>query len=470
MHRYVFVIILTLSVVFMASCGKSTSSGVVVGTEEETTSLSITGTLSQANLATSLLKANTDTNVVTDVLAVSPQTGNRSCVSVEVGTDGTFSIPISSGNIWSLFFYNRYRSGFSMFSGWFRGATFDALAPNISTGAIDLETVSVDATAKVASSSKSESSILSDLDLTSDMASTLDNIDDVSGRYSNPDVDDDGLADCDQSDRNIMLDFHIRFYLPVDGTNATVSDIIDNFLSTETTTTSYSSTGVYVSYLNSFSSATSGTVNFTNSAVKVENGTTYSAGTEIDDNASDNSFGNYNSFGVNLSSDSELPSGEMVFTFGGKTVTFSNVETPSLADINAPSGRLFIFIKFDKDDPSCTSDCTLSGFGYKWLKKTSTGWTIPTLAEIGMIVADNTPNLGIRINNDQNKMITLLIPDDSLSGTIPWTASNFTLAGATSSEFENLVVTQICHIGLSYDDKMGMRYFHNISDAPGTCL
>lgn len=469
---FVCVVALTLG----SACGSSSSSstgssgsGSGSGGSGGSSGLNITGTVAAANLAISPAKAASSSSAVTDVLAVSPEASDASCVTVEVGTDGTFTLPISSGRLWALFFFNRFQTGSSMFSGWFRTPSFDALAPNVSTGDIGLGTVTVDTGTQTASSSRDDGDILTDLDLDTSTAETLNDIDDMTGRYANPDKDSDGEIDCNQTNSNFMLDFHIRYYLPVSGTNATVTDIIDNYLSTDTTTTSYSSTGVYISYLNTYSSATSGTVTFNDSNVTVENGTTYTAGTAISDDAADNSFGNYNSFGVNMKNTSELPSGGIVFTFGGKTVTFSNVQTPSLAAINAPSGRLFIFIKFNKADSACTSSCTLSGLSYKWMKKTAAGWTTPTLAEISTIVASGTPNLGFRVNNDSARQIGVSIPTDALSGTIPWSTSNYTLTGTTTSEFENLVTTQICHIGLAYDDKIGMRYFHNIDNAPGTC-
>ena len=39
----------------------------------------------------------------------------------------------------------------------------------------------------------------------------------------------------------------------------------------------------------------------------------------------------------------------------------------------------------------------------------------------------------------------------------------------TESEFDALTNESICHLGLSYDDRMGMRYFQNINDSGDNC-
>jgi hypothetical protein len=294
----------------------------------------------------------------------------------------------------------------------------------------------------------------------------------VVGRYSNPDADDDGLVDCNETGHTFMLDFHIRYDIKVSGTGATVSDIIDSYYNENTTTFSYSTTGVYIAYPTTFSSASTGTVKFVNTDVIIE---TNSYGALAKNTAtsavSDNSFSGYYSFGPNLTTASSLPSGEIDFVFGDKTLTFTKVETPSLATLSAPTGRIFPFLKLNKTNSACTSNCTLASFDYKWMKKTASGWEAATLQEVGLLVKDTGGVFSFRYNTDGNSSQTVqfAIPNTSISGTVTWTAANATLSGVTETAFTNLYTTQICHVGLSYDDKLGMRYFQNISNAAGTC-
>ncbi len=39
----------------------------------------------------------------------------------------------------------------------------------------------------------------------------------------------------------------------------------------------------------------------------------------------------------------------------------------------------------------------------------------------------------------------------------------------TESDLASMTTIEICHFGLSYDDKLGMRMFEGIANAPGTC-
>lgn len=456
---------LTLSACGSSSTSSTSSGGTTSGGSDDSSSFQVTGELASTTLSVAS-KADGDTETVTDVLAVNPETGNVSCQVVDIEDDGSFSVPITNGHFWGFYFINRLRQGQNMFLGWLRSGRTDALITNSTSGTLNLGTVTVDNAAGTASSDQNTSDITSGLGLDSETADNLDDMDDVAGRYSNPDADNDGEIDCSQSS-GLMLDFHIRFDMQINGTNATVNDIIDAFY--DTATPRYNSTGVYVNYLNTYSSATTGTVTFVDSDVIIEGGTTIEANTEIDEDAAENSFGEYNSYGVNLSGSGELPSGAIVFKFGTKEVTFTNIETPSLTTLNAPTGRIFPFVRFDLATTGCTENCALSGISYKWMKKTASGWTAATTTELGLIVKDNSANIGIRIGGDANKYIGVLIPEDSISGTITWEADNFTLTGATEAEFNAFVTTQICHVGLSHEDKLGMKYFQNITNSNDDC-
>jgi hypothetical protein len=59
------------------------------------------------------------------------------------------------------------------------------------------------------------------------------------------------------------------------------------------------------------------------------------------------------------------------------------------------------------------------------------------------------------------------IPPDVVSGSIPWTTAR--LEGMTAAELASMTSDEICHLGLSYDDKLGMRMFGAIANTPGTC-
>lgn len=455
--------------VMLAGCGSTTSTPADNnGEADSTTGFQVSGTLSSLDVSSSIGSKAASTDTITDVMAVSPESGNITCKTATVDSnERTFNFRLTSGRPWYVYFFNRFRTGSSMFMGRFRTSSMDTLTPTSQTGSTDLQTITIDGDTQVATSSREHANIVSDLGLDSDTADAIADKDDIARRYGNPDSDGDGEIDCSNS-TNYILDFHVRFNMREGGSQATIADILGDYLSESTTTFGYESTGIYVAYPTTFSSATTGSVTFTDSSVTTGEGGAITAGTATSD-VTTNNFTGYNGFGVNTTSASELPSGEIIFSFGEKTLTFSDVQTPSLATITASTGRIFPFIKFDLVDSECASACEISGISYKWLKKTSTGWTSATLTELSLLAADDGGYISVKVDNNISKYVGFAIPISSLTGTLNWDLDTATLNEVTEEQFNALTSDDICNLGLSYDDKLGMRIFQNISDAPGTC-
>ncbi len=356
-----------------------------------------------------------------------------------------------------------------MFMGRIHSSVWDAFTPGNSTGSADLGTLTIDAATGTASSSKSYSDILSAFGMTSALGGFMGKLDDAIRRYSNPDMDGDGEIDCSSSKNKFTMDFHVRFDMKISGTKATIADVIDNYLP-DTATATYNSTGIYIAYPTSFSTATTGSVTFQDSAVTTTEGGAIPKNTATSD-VTTNNFTGYYGFGPNTTSTSELPTGTIAFSFGGKTITYTDVQAPSLAELTAPTGRILPFIKFVKSNSNCTMDCTLASVDYKWMKKDEIGWTAASTDELNVLVAGDGANIGIRVGRDtaDDKIFEIAIPKTQASGSIAWKSSNMRLSGATASEVDSLTTTQLCHLGLSYDDQIGMRYFEGIGNTSGTC-
>lgn len=479
MVRKMWCVGIAASVLWVAGCGSSSSTGSssgtgsgagTGGTGSSATAYTVSGTLNSLTVSSALSKSTSGT--VTNVMAVSPSVGAVSCKQATVGSNGAFSIDLTGLKPWLLFFFDSSRRGSSMFLGRFASSTWDALTPGSETGSADLGTVSIDAASGTASSTKSFGEITSAFGMDSAMAAFMGGLDDVLRRYSNPDMDGDGSVDCNTTDNTakFILDFHVRFDMKLSGANATIADVIDTYLGDSAVAT-YTGTGIYLAYPTSFSTATTGSVTFQDSAVTTSEGGAIPANTATTA-VTDNSFSGAYGYGPNTTSTSELPSGTIVFAFGGKTVTFTDVRTPTLAEITAPTGRIFPFIKFVKNSSGCASNCTLASVDYKWMKKTETGWTAASSSEVSVAVASAGGNISLRVGSDTNtsKVLQITIPKTAASGSIPWTSSSAAhLSGITAAEFDALTTSQLCHLGLSYDDQLGMRYFEGIANAAGTC-
>jgi hypothetical protein len=399
---------------------------------------------------------------VTSVVAITTTAENLGCTVVDVGDDGSFDIELEPENVWGVFFIDDTQTGSDMFVGGFETDSMHSVPPNRTDIAADLGDVTVDSDAGTATPETRESDLLDDFDIDSATAETIGSQDEVLSRYSNPDVDNDGEVDCVDSATNYMFDFHIHYTPAVGGVNAKISDIIGAFLS-DSATFEYGNTGVYIAYLKSFSSAQTGSVTFVDTDVVLEHdGSTVPANTAISgDDVSPSSFGDYYMYGPTLAATSDLPSGSVVFRFGDRVLSYTNVVTPSLEQLGAATNRIFPFIKFIRTT-GCVGNCTMSGIGYKWMKKTEDGWEEATLEEITLLVeGENGATVSFRPAGVQDKAVTFNIPPTAVSGTVEWLPenANFDTDHLTNAEFRAITTEELCHVGISYDDKLGMRYF-----------
>lgn len=469
-----------LLILSWAACGGSGSSSTTSSSSGTDSGSGGSGTSSTAFTVSGGLASTTVTSIskstgksvsgtATHIMAVTPTVGGTTCKQGTIDSGGKFSIELTGLKPWLLYFYDKTRSGSSMFLGRIHSSVWDAFTPGSSTGSADLGTLTIDSATGKASSSKSHSDILSAFGMTSALGGFMGKLDDAIRRYSNPDMDGDGEVDCSSSKNKFMMDFHVHFDMKVNGTTATIADIVDNYLP-DTATATYTGTGIYIAYPTSFSSATTGSIKFQDTDVTTNEGGAIPKNTATS-NVIANNFSGYYGFGANTTSTSELPTGTIIFTFGSKTVTYTDVQAPSLADLTAPTGRILPFIKFVKSNSSCTSACTLASLDYKWMKKDETGWTAASTDELSLLVAGDGANIGIRVAKDtaDDKIFEITIPKTAASGSITWKASNMRLSGATATEVDTLTTNNICHLGLSYDDQIGMRYFESIYNATGTC-
>lgn len=450
--------------------GSSGSSGGSSGSSDTSTGFTVSGTLSSTSVS---LNKSLGSGTITDIMAVSPKTAGAECKKASVASGGIFNIKIDGKKPWFLYFLDRAKQGAAMFMGRLQASSaMTTFTPAETTGSMDVGTVTVDATNETATPSKTESEITSGLGLDSTTTETLKSVDGAAKRYGNPDMDNDGSVDCNSETKttaSYFLDFHMRYDMQTAGVNAKVSDVVDAYLG-DTMLPSYNSTGIYVAYPDSYSSTKSGTITFVDSAVTTQEGGAISANTPSSDITVLDDFGSYHGWGVNLGVSTQTYSGDIIFIIGGsKTLTFTDVAMPSLTVLQSPTGRIFPFIKFTKSDPSCTSNCTIASFSYKWMKKTASGWTPATLSEVNFLVASGGIGFRYALETASTKYINYSFSTEKISDSVTWAPANFSLQNVTDSEFQNLYTSQICHVGLNHDDKLGFRYFQNIYNSTGTC-
>ncbi|HSO35326.1 MAG TPA: hypothetical protein VLT33_22510, partial [Labilithrix sp.] len=156
------------------------------------------------------------------------------------------------------------------------------------------------------------------------------------------------------------------------------------------------------------------------------------------------------------------------FGVGATTLTFTNVRTASDAQLAAAESFIMPYVRLVKTDPACSGACAIRTVDYEWRKRTAGGWIPATAGEVALVAGEQGGFLSVRLGNDPNKNIGFTIPATSVTGTVAWGMAMAPDA-ATKAAAVNATTADLCHIGLSYDDKLGMRYFGSIDDAVGTC-
>jgi hypothetical protein len=390
---------------------------------------------------------------ITHVIAINPSSQNRERIVIPIGGNGSFKFSPKPHQLYVIVFINNSKIGAEKIVGFFRSDTLDGLASAVEDGEVNLGELLH--SGEIFSSSIKHTDLLASLGLGDEIARALGKEDDICLRYINPDIDGDGILDAEQPDRDLRLDFHVGYNMKVLGNMARVDSIVGAYLP-DTVDLDYVGTGVYSSFPARFYNGS-----FIGASVTL--GNTPATTTDI----TGPNYGDYLSLGPYIKSGTTIPQGTYLFKFGGKTLTFTRVATRTDAEFKAATGIIMPFIKINQTDPSCqisSGSCTLASIDYKWMKRTASNWIPATLQELKLFVSDGGGYVSFRKNNQASATIGITLPISSMSGTINWKGANANLGGVTAEAMEAMSSSHICHLGLSYDDKLGMRIFSGLVD------
>jgi hypothetical protein len=411
--------------------------------------------------------------VVDHVVAVTPSSTTQRRAVATVGADGSFSLDIDAASPWVLVFVDSTRVGADMIAGVFGAGTLDALTPT-ATGAFDLGDVTV--ADGEAAAGVSYADLLTALGLDAAAAYYLGAIDDVCLRYVNPDIDGDGLLDAlEDKDHHFLLDFHVQRAMLEDGVPVTIADLVGRFLDPDLTESAFGGTGVYVSVPSEIWSGPRDEAAMTFSADLHYQGDagaeTAVAGTPVTGaDLIDNDFGDMRGVGVAAAPGFDMPQGTYQAALGTSTFTFTSVATLTDAELASAEGTLLPFARFAPLDPNCVEACQIAALDVEWRKRTSDGWILATEAELALTVGMDGGFVSLLVGSDTSiQSIGMQLPAVQPTASVAWDAANAFLFGIDAEAFAALTTDQLCHFGLSYDDRLGMRHFAGIANAPGTC-
>lgn len=421
------------------------------GPSKDDGGIPVVGTLA---LATSL----TQNSSVTHVIALNTSTGKS--FTSEVAADGTFSVNITADEPWVVSYVDSSKTGSEMIVSHFVSETLDTVSAAEDSTEVNMGTV--DTSAAEATTTTSHDDLLVATGMTSAAAVEFGAVDDVSLRYLNPDIDGNGKLDAVEG-VSFGLDFHNRFSAKTAAGDAIdIADLKNAFPPDDVV---YAFTGSGISPW--FDSALyGGTIDkyswkFSTAATLGTNGGQvcegYTAGTALPADTLCNlqiSAGQSVAGvpGVELAA---AVDGTYTLDTGFKTFTWTNVK---VSDFSAGEGFLALFTKYDVD-----ADEKLQSVSYKWMRKNSAGtYELATQEYLKLIVKGAKGYISLKVDGaSAGKGIGVSVPGTPegkvlLSDTVLVHAEGF-----NESEIRAGILWTRCleNPGVSYDDKLGMRFF-----------
>ncbi|MET0341522.1 MAG: hypothetical protein ABW252_11025 [Polyangiales bacterium] len=404
-------------------------------------------------------------HAITHIMAVNPATANPVRYVQPVAADGSFAIGVDLNAPWVLVLVDATQVGRAMIAGVFRGDAFDldsvaATRP----GTLDLGSLDIDESTLAARATVSTSTLLSSLGLTESGATLLGALDDVSLRYVNPDIDGNGKVDALEGVA-YPLDFHLRYDMRNGSQDVALVDLLAGFTAGASARARYTVGSAIVSWDPRRFGATSPSdyrvrfPSFGGSFSAPPLSGTFGVGEWITGVNLYLSAGS-SSVGVSFDATQPFPTGEYVYEVQGTALTFTDVRTHTLPELNAGDGLILPFLKVDPAVAGCTGwSCAVTGFGYQWMKRDGEGFTPATAEEVALVVPQGGGFITFVLGSDTNKRLSYTIPGSPATGTIALTATAFPPENVVPADLTNLTVDKICQLGVSYDDTLGMRIF-----------
>lgn len=412
---------------------------------------------------------------ITHVMAVNPATSNPVRHLTPLAADGTFTLGVDLNTPWVIVLVDGHFVGKDMIAGVFRSEAFDldsvaATRP----GMLDLGDLNVDGATGEARATVSTVSLLTALGLSQSAATLLGSMDDISLRYVNPDIDGNGKIDVEEN-VSYPLDFHLRYTMQRAGQPIPYTGLLNRFADPADTEADYG-LGSAIAYWQrpdqfGVTVPTDFRIRFADASGNywgMPSGS-FVAGAWITDVGAFYQSAGTNSVGITFDDTMPFPVGEYAYEVKGTQLTYTNVRTHSLADLNAGPQLMIPFLSLTTNEPGCEGwSCTIKSIDYKWMRRAGSGvrWVAASAEEVALLVPARGGFFGFAPGGDLSKRLEYVIPGDPVSGTIALNAPGNIQGGVTQDEIVALTVGQLCHVGISYDDTLGMRMFQGWGEGP----
>jgi hypothetical protein len=367
-------------------------------------------------------------------------------IATPVAANGSFDLALAPGYAWSISFVDSHQIGSAMLVGSLAADDVDAFAP-AAAGGVDLGNVTF--------TDRAHPSIATgDLVAALGMAAHPGPTDDLATRYANPDVDNDGVLDALQPDRDFRLDFLAKAQLTNGGHVATIDDLVRGM---SYIGVAYIQTGIVVSLpplrdavdhrlegaLMAFTTPYYGT--YEGAATPVTAPGSAIGAPELKLGTVDG----YPTIGAFARGGFDLPRGDYTVALRDQVLTFSDVRPPHANELEGDV--LVPVVQLVTAAPGCLADCPLASIHAEWMGHTDGGWN--TVAAIGH-------GAHIAIVRTDGSTLAADLPATPTSE-IAWQAMSTTM---TPAEMAAITTSQLEYIQLTYDDELGMHVTAQISN------
>jgi hypothetical protein len=374
---------------------------------------------------------------VTHVMAVGAVAGTPQRIVAPVEA-GAFSISVDADRPWALVFVDATRTGSAMVAGVLRVDSLDTFYPQFA-GDIELGVITI--ADNVASMTTEIAELDSALGIDRAVLATIAVLDDLAPRYSNPDVDGDGMIDTVQA----PVELHADYMLVADGRAATADDFITNAAAVRY---EHVGTGIYSRLPDAF-----GPLDRADASVIFEQPFYgFAAGRDTPPVPAGEpitalTFGDHQSFGVYARAGFDIPHGAYQFRSGGRTLEFTSVRPPSTNEMTTSMHQVMPRIRFVPADPLCAWDCAVATVEFAWQRRTEVGWV--ALADVEAQVL--APAAILHLLAADGTYFQLAFPTGVVSGSVPWTGT--------------VTTSSIAYMNLAFSTRHGMKMYASLGDA-----
>jgi hypothetical protein len=395
---------------------------------------------------------------VTHIIATNPATSERLVIDMKADNqpDGAFEIALPTGSSWIVTMADANKRGADMRVATLQTAGIDAFSSKTG-GSIDFG--SVHFSNGFAHGTNDWPELESAIGVDETTIKQMAEADDLALRYSNPDVDDDGVIDALQQ-RTYRLELGGTYHMQRDGRELAISDLVSGIRNSASVR--FVGTSITASVPRAMNmDVQTATVTFQTPFYGTALGPStpmVAAGVKI--GQPHVKFGELNGdplVGVVANPAREAPHGTYKFGFDRGTLTFTDVNAPSAASLMAASDYSVPFVQIRTTQPACVVDCDISSVDITWMKMTADGWTkaaAPLDAKLDFVAR----------MNGKNTYLTTSFVDGQTS--IQWQDMPLANSGLLRNELSYISTAGLCYVAVSYASELGVKLTSQVQN-PG---